>query len=209
MPDQEMIAVKLDSIAQAFAQAAGVLACCVRTPNLTEVGIPFHAMPFWFTGEIFQFKPSGESNQPFKQSVVFSVPQGQSGVITGFGIGEYFPGQAAGVRVSLLVNGEAIPAFPRVAGLLGLGTGEPLPTWIPLPAQAEVSVVIDTIWTTNNIDDTLYFGVPFSIKGYYMDHEYFAAAQNNAAAPIGSVSSDPINYRNVQIPEINIASSSS
>lgn len=209
MADQEMIAVKLDSIAQTFAQAAGILACCVRTPNLTEVGIPFHAMPFWFTGEIYQLKASGEGQEPYKQSVLLSIPQGQSGIITGFGIGEHYPGQMAGVRVSLLVNGEAVPAFPRVAGLLGLGTGEPLQTWIPLPGSAEVSVMIDTTWTTSAYDDALQYGVPFSIKGYYMDQEYFAAAQNNAAAPIGAVSSDPINYKNVQIPEFNIASTSS
>lgn len=209
MPDQEMIAVKLDALAQAIAQATGIMACCVRTPNLTEVGIPYHAMPFWFTGEIYRIKLGSEGANPYTQSVMLSIPQGQSGIITGFGIGEHFPGEMAGVRVSLLVNGEAVPAFPRVSGLLGFGTGQPFQTWIPLPGSAEVSIMVDTIWTTSGNNDVLQYGIPFSIKGYYMDQEYFAAAQNNAAAPIGAVSSDPTNYRNIQIPEANIATSSS
>ena len=194
----------LDALSQAIAKAMSD--CCLRTPNLTEQAIPFHAMPFWFSGEIFQF------TSEFQQSILFRVPQGQTGVITGFAVGEHFPGAMAGVRLTLTINGEATPQFPRVAGLLGLGTGYPMRTWIPIPEAAEVGVILDCSWVTSSVSgDTTFlsFGIPWSVSGYYMDKEYFASSIDNSAVPLGPIGSDPINYQNIQIPEYDIATTGS
>lgn len=212
MADQEMIAVKLDSIAQAMAQAAGIMACCVRTPSLQEKAIPYNAHQFSYSGEIFQYVSVTEGGEvsalTYQQSIIFRVPQGQTGVITSFAVGEHMPGIMAGARMSLLVNGEAVPAFPQVSGLAGLGTGHPMETWIPLAESSEISLFLNNPWVTNTANSNANFGVPFEINGYYMDREYFQASENNASVPLGPVAADTIDFKNLQIPEANIATSS-
>lgn len=210
MADQEMIAVKLDAIAQAMAQAAGIMSCCMRTPSLQEKAIPYNAHQFSFSGEIFQTISNSEGSVTlsYQQSILLRVPQGQTGVITSFAVGEHMPGIMAGARISLLVNGEAIPAYPQVSGLVGLGTGVPQETWIPLPEAAEVAIFLNNIWVTNTNSEAIDFGIPFEVNGYYLDREYFQAAANNASVPVGPIDSSTIDFKNLQIPEANIATSS-
>jgi hypothetical protein len=201
--DREMIAMPLDSIIQAI-QGVNNFLCCVRTPNLVENAIPYNAMPFWFSGELFQFSTH------FTIFPVFNVPFGQTAVITGIGLGEHQPGLAAGFRVSLLINSETTPAFPRISGLLGLGTGMPLQTWIPVPESAQVALALDCPWIINTFAETpLEFGVQWSLRGYYMDKEFFVPSYDNSAVPQGMTpgtdSYPNINYLTYQIPEADTA----
>lgn len=166
--DKDLVAVPLSSLAAAFC-------CAFRVPALVEHGIPFHAEPFRFAGEVRQAQTQMTMN------LIFQVPAGMTGAITGFALTEKYVGIMAGTKVSLLINGETTPWLPRVGANIGIGPGFPMDVFIPLKESDQVGLFLDCPWDPMTFTSPLEieYGISFVIQGYYVDKEIFRKDLDN------------------------------
>lgn len=174
-PDMEMVAVRFNALFDNLARCCEAMAaCCARVPQLVEISIPYLAHPFRFTGEMRQ-----ETTQN-TMAVVFSVPEGMTGVITGFSVREKMPGMMAGTKMHLLVNGMFQPAMPRVEQNVG-SDEKAYAVRIFLQENDEVEVYLDCPWVPITLTSAaeIEYGISFSIEGYYLDKELFGSGKDN------------------------------
>lgn len=169
--DKEMIAVRLDALCSSMDQLNQNL-CCLRTPQLVEVGRPVYGIPFHYFGEIPQL------NVQNTQVFIFSVPQGHTGVINQFSFTEHYVGSMYGASFTLMINGAATNEFGRVGH--NVGTPElPQTTWIALKEGDQVSLLVNCPWLPSNFRvetaTTVHMTWHFNVWGYFLDKEAFAS----------------------------------
>lgn len=166
--DKDLLAVPLSSLVQA-------LCCAFRVPALVEHGIPFHAEPFRFSGEVRQ------AQTQLTMNLIFQVPAGMTGAITGVSLTEKYVGIMAGTKVSLLINGETTPWLPRVGANLGIGPGMPMEVFIPLKESDQVGLFLDCPWDPMTFTSAveIEYGISFVLQGYYVDKEIYRKDMDN------------------------------